>query len=89
MARVRPEQAAPLSLRLTPETDRVGMVRRVAYFWSMRDPEAASAWVARLALPEPELAAAREAADWGRQNAPTEGTDLADEDREPDLPEDE
>jgi len=89
MARVRPEQAAPLSLRLTPQTDRVGMVRRVAYFWSMRDSEAAAAWVASLDLPASELDAARQAVEWGSQTAPVAGTDLAGEDREPDLPDDE
>jgi len=89
MARIRPEQAAPLSTRVRPEHDRAGMVRRVAYFWAMRDADAAERWIAGLPLPEGELAGAREAFAWGSAGAGSEDSDLAGDDREPDLPEDE
>ncbi|MBK7948533.1 MAG: hypothetical protein IPK00_07250 [Deltaproteobacteria bacterium] len=66
MARIRPVQAAPWALRLRPESDRVEMLRRVAYFWSASDAPAADAWIAGLALDANDLARIREGAEWGR-----------------------
>ena len=66
MARTRPAEAAPFAVRLRPESDRVEMLRRVAYFWSMSDPAAADRWLTGLELKDVERAQISEAARWGR-----------------------
>ena len=49
MARIRPAEAAPLSVRLRPESNRIETFRRVAYYWSATDPGAPTngsrAWI--------------------------------------------
>jgi len=67
MARIRPVEAAPWALRLRPESDRLEMIRRVAYFWSASDARAADAWIASLSLDAESLERIREAATWGRE----------------------
>ena len=66
MARIRPAEAAAWAVRLRPESDRLEMLRRVAYFWSASDAAAADAWIASLVLGPETLARIREAAQWGR-----------------------
>ncbi|MEZ4281515.1 MAG: hypothetical protein R3F21_18070 [Myxococcota bacterium] len=65
-ARVQPSEAAAWAVRLRPESDRLEMLRRVAYFWSMKDPAAADAWLATLVLSDAERAPIADAAEWGR-----------------------
>lgn len=72
MARIRPAQAAPWAVRLRPESNRLEMLRRVAYFWSALDSTAADAWIATLVLTPDALARVREAAEWGRTNDDTD-----------------
>ncbi|MBY0400740.1 hypothetical protein K2X89_10620, partial [Myxococcota bacterium] len=71
MARIRPADAAPWALRLRPESDRIEMIRRVAYFWSATDPTAADAWIERLQLDPDAMTRVREAAIWGRSEDDT------------------
>jgi hypothetical protein len=65
-ARIRPSEAAAWAVRLRPESDRLEMLRRIAYFWSMSEPAAADAWLETLSLSEAERASVAEAAQWGR-----------------------
>lgn len=65
MARVRPEEAAEWVLRLPPGPERIEMIRRVAYFWSMRDRAVADRWIGSLMLSPAERARVEEAARWG------------------------
>lgn len=66
MARVRPEQAAPLALRLRTRSERIEALRRVAYFWSMKAPAEVDRWLTSLDLDGPDRARVDEAARWGR-----------------------
>ena len=75
MARIRPAEAAAWAMKLRPGADRVEMLRRVAYFWSMGDATAADRWIAGLVVPAKELAQVREAAEWGRSGAHSERGD--------------
>ncbi len=62
MARVRPEEAAQWVIRLLPESDRIEMLRQVAYFWSRNDRAAADRWIASLVLNPAERAQVEAAA---------------------------
>lgn len=66
MARTRPAEAAGWAVRLRPESGRIAMLRRVAYFWSASDPTAADRWLAGLELKDAERARIDDAARWGR-----------------------
>ncbi len=78
MARIRPEAASSWAPRIRSASDRVEMLRRVAYFWSARDARAADAWIAGLALPDAERARLLEAAEWGRTRKPATAVDAGD-----------
>lgn len=66
LARTDPADASRWAARLPREADRVGMLRRVAYFWSEQDPAAADAWIAGLTLSTAERKQVEESAGWGR-----------------------
>jgi len=78
MARIRPAEAAQWAVRLRPESDRVEMLRRVAYFWSASDPAAADRWLAGLELADAERALIDEAARWGRSGQADANSALGD-----------
>lgn len=69
-ARIAPEEASRWIARL-PRTDpaRLALTRRVAHFWAMRDPTAATRWIDSLALQPAERAAVERSAAWGRDAA--------------------
>ena len=84
MARTKPEQASTWAPRIRPGEDRVEMIRRVAYFWSMADADAAMGWVAGLELEQGARKRIEQAAEWGRSgksdaDSPDEPTVLHDE----------
>lgn len=69
-ARVQPEDASKWLGRLGgSDPNRIALARRIAYFWSMRDPAAAGRWMDSLDLSPSERAAVAQSAGWGRDAA--------------------
>lgn len=60
MARTRPAEAADWVMRLEPGSNRDGMLKRVARFWSLEDEEAATRWIESMSVPPEQREGLRE-----------------------------